>query len=144
MEFGNLPPAVKLALGLVGVFIVYQLFTQLNLSRKRRALAREKGCLPAPAYPQWEKIVGWDLFRQNIRAFRSKNFLEVSYKRFQEMGVNTYQFVALGSRMYTTIEPENLKTIQAVEFKKWGLGKRRMEGFRPLLGDGECSQFKLL
>lgn len=39
--------------------------------------------------------------------------------------------------MHATLEPENLKTIQAVDHKKWGLGTRRKIGFRPLLGDGE-------
>lgn len=43
--------------------------------------------------------------------------------------------------MHATLEPENLKTIQAVDHKKWGLGTRRKIGFRPLLGDGEFSFF---
>lgn len=136
MDFSKLPHATKLAIGVVGVLVLYQLIIRLNLSRKRQAFAREKGCLPAPVYPQWDKVFGWDIFRQNIRAFKEKNFLPLSYSRFQQMGTNTYQFVALGLRMHVTTEPENLKAIQAVDFKKWGLGKRRMEGFRPLLGDG--------
>jgi len=36
----------------------------------------------------------------------------------------------------STIEPENLKTIQAVDFKKWTLGSRRISAFRPFLGLG--------
>ena len=35
-----------------------------------------------------------------------------------------------------TVEPTNLKVIQALEHKKWGLGGRRVRAFRPLLGDG--------
>ncbi|GAB7349248.1 hypothetical protein MBLNU459_g8405t2 [Dothideomycetes sp. NU459] len=34
------------------------------------------------------------------------------------------------------MEPENLKTVMALDFKKWGLGKRRIVCFRPLLGQG--------
>lgn len=45
--------------------------------------------------------------------------------------------------MHATLEPENLKTIQAVDHKKWGLGTRRKIGFRPLLGDGEFFSFSL-
>ena len=137
MDFINLPYLVKAAIGLTGVFIIYQLFQQLTVGRKRRALAREKGCLPAPEYPQWEKVLGYDLFKQNIQGFKAHNALDISYNRFRTMGVNTFQFIALGRRLHTTIEPENLKTIQAVEFKKWGLGSRRKVSFRPLLGDGK-------
>lgn len=89
MELTNLPQAAKLAVGLLGIFIAYQLFLQLTVGRKRRAISREKGCLPSPAYPQWETVLGWDIFRQNIRAFKDHRFLEVSYDRFVEMGVNT-------------------------------------------------------
>jgi hypothetical protein len=47
--------------------------------------------------------------------------------------------VVLGSTFIATIEPENLKTIQATEHKKWSLGKRRKVAFRPLLGVGGCT-----
>lgn len=127
MDPERVPNAAKLAVGVLGAFFLYQLVTSLNLSRKRRAYARSKGCLPAPAYPQWDKVFGWDMFSQNIKALKAHNFLDLSYRRFQQMGVNTYQFVALGLRMHVTIEPENLKVIQAVEFKKWGLGKMHIE-----------------
>ncbi|KAI6842745.1 putative P450 monooxygenase [Hortaea werneckii] len=52
------------------------------------------------------------------------------------MGVNTMQINLLGRHAHLTVEPENLKVIQALEHKKWQLGTRRKFGFRPLLGDG--------
>ncbi|KAK3711360.1 hypothetical protein LTR37_009740 [Vermiconidia calcicola] len=136
MELPNLPHITKLVLGLVVVFAAYQVYIQLTLGRKRRAIARERGCLPSPALPQWDRIMGIDLFRDNMRAIKAHNFLELSYQRFQDLGVNTYQLIALGRRIYITTEPENLKAIQAIDFKKWGLGERRKISFRPLLGDG--------
>ena len=137
MEFASVPHPAKLALILSGTFIIYQLVVQLAAIRKRRAIAREKGCLPPPIFPQWETILGIDLFRSNMRAIKAHSFLELSYNRFIEMGVNTMQFVALGRKIIITIEPENLKTIQDIEFKKWCLVTRRKVGFRPLLGDVE-------
>lgn len=127
----------KLAGLVLAALAVFHILTRIHLASKRRALAREKGCLPPPLYPQPEQIFGWSLFRQNMRSLKQRKFLESSANRFREMGVNTYQLVALGRRLYTTIEPENLKTIQAVDFKKWGLGERRKISFRPLLGDGK-------
>lgn len=126
----------KLAFSAVVLLIVYQLVQFLNLSRKRRAYARSKGALPPRQWPQREQILGYELFKENIRALKDHNFLTTGYDRFQQMGVNTFVVVALGRKIYTTIEPENLKTIQAVDFKKWGLGERRKVAFRPLLGSG--------
>ena len=133
----EVPQVAKLAIGLASLFIFYQLFVQLTIAQRRRAFAREKGCLPAPKLPQSDPILGIDLFREDMRGFKNHTFLEMSRNRIRRMGVNSMQFVALGRRIYMTIEPENLKTIQAIDFKKWSLGKRRKVGFRPLLGDGE-------
>ena len=126
----------RLAVFLLVAFVAYHVILKLRLTQKRRALARERGCLPAAKFPQQERLLGWSLFRENIRLFKQQNFLPISYKRFQDMGVNTYHVVALGRGVFITTEPEILKTIQAIEFKKWGLGTRRKIGFRPLLGDG--------
>ena len=52
---------------------------------------------------------------------------------------NTMWMNVVGRYFLTTVEPENLKTIQSLDFKKWGLGKRRTFSLRPLLGDGEPS-----
>ena len=41
-----------------------------------------------------------------------------------------------------TIEPENLKSIQAIDFKKWGLGTRRKVAFEPLLGHGKSEEIE--
>ena len=133
----NLPRAAQVVLGLGAFFFAYVIVQQLTTARKRQAIAREKGCSPPSAYPQWDTVLGVDIFRQNIRALKAHNFLDTNYKRFQRMGVNTYQFVALGRRFIVTTEPENLKTIQAINFKQWGLGGRRKVAFRPFLGDGK-------
>ena len=140
MDLANLSHTAKLLLGLTGAFIAYQVFIQLTLGRQRRALIRQKGALPSPSWPQWETLLGIDMFRQNMRLFKTHRFQEVTLERFRKMGVNTFQFVALGRRVHITIEPENLKTIQAVNFKQWGLGSRRKIGFRPFLGDGKSSR----
>lgn len=139
MDLNNLPQTLKLALVLVSVFFSYHTIHAIILTQKRRALAREKGCLPSPIHPQWDRILGIDVFRESMRAFKERRFLEVSRNRFKLNGVNTYHVVALGRRMYMTMEPENLKVIQAVEFKKWGLGERRKAAFMPLLGPGKRS-----
>ena len=140
-HLASLPPVAKLVLGLGTLLFTYAIVQQIVTARRRQAIAREKGCLPPPAYPQWETILGIDIFKANIRALKAHNFLDLTYKRFQEMGVNTYEMVALGRNFIITTEPENLKTMQAINFKQWGLGGRRKVAFRPFLGDGKILVF---
>lgn len=93
--------------------------------------------LPAPwAKGFRDRILGYDLFRQNLRAIKEHRALERGQQRFHETNANTMQMVLLGRHVHFTTEPENLKHIQAIDFKKWSLGSRRKYGFRPLLGDG--------
>jgi hypothetical protein len=136
MELNGLPTITRLALGLVVLSLGYYVVQLIILNRKRNAFAREKGALPAKRWPQREYILGYDMFKENIRNLKDHNLLENTIKRFEKMGVNTYQLVALGRTVHITTEPENLKMIQAVDHKNWSLGKRRKVGFRPLLGDG--------
>ena len=50
-------------------------------------------------------------------------------------GHHTY-FKILFTNFIQTLEPENVKTMLALDFKKWGLGDRRKHAFVPLLGHG--------
>jgi len=109
---------------------------QLTVGARRRAMAKEHGCLPPPQYPTKDPILGLDIFFSTSKAFKEKRALEVIAKRFDDMGVNTMSLVALGRHPIATIEPENLKTIQSLKFKDWSLGKRRRANFTPLIGHG--------
>ncbi|KAI5359317.1 putative cytochrome P450 [Septoria linicola] len=136
MEIAQSHTTTKAAFGLAVVYLVYYAYTALDLWSRRRALKREKGVLDAPRWPQKDPIYGLDLFFENIAALKSHTILELGHRRFQEIKANTFQLTALGRHMHVTTESENLKTIQAIDHKKWSLGKRRKTGFRPLLGDG--------
>ena len=108
----------------------------LNLERQRAAYARGRGCQPAPKFPQMERLFGYEMFRKGMSEFRANKILEWQQKRFQIMRSNTFSLVSLGRKIHTTVEPENLKTIQAIDAKKWVLGPRRMETLGDLLGQG--------
>ena len=137
MDFASLPHVAKVAILLGSIFIAYQAYIELTVSRKRRALQREKGTLPVP----WlqtirEPILGIDFFMENIKAIREHRLLSVGQARFNNQGVRSLKINMLGNKVTMTIEPENLKMIQAVDFKKWSLGTRRKVAFKPLLGVG--------
>lgn len=99
MEVARLPYIAKAAIALTACFAVYLVYFQLTVGRKRWILAHEKGCLPSPEYPQWDKVLGYSMFKETFRSLQNHAFLELSYDRFRMMGVNTYKFVALRQRM---------------------------------------------
>nr|POF07699.1 cytochrome p450 52a12 [Quercus suber] len=136
MDLHNLSSGVKLTLGLVFAYLAYHIYSRLNLRQRRQAIQRQKGTLEAPWYPQRESIVGWQVFQQTLKAVKANRLLETAMQRFQRMNANTYQMVLNGTHFWVTMEPENLKAIQATDFKKWGFPKRRKISLTKLLGDG--------
>jgi cytochrome P450 len=132
----HVPTVVELVLALAVVYAAFRVLAAFVQWRKRQAFMREKGCLPAPWVPSWDRIYGLDLFLKNIGHLKNHTLLEKTNRRFQETKFRTFQLVVLGRHLHQTIEPENLKTIQAIDFKKWSLGERRKTAFHPLLGEG--------
>lgn len=143
MSFISLPTPTQALIGLALLYTIYHIISALDLWNRRRAFKRDRGVRDAPRLPQKDPILGLDLFFENIASLKNHTLLETTASRFRDTGFNTFRLVALGRHMHATLEPENLKTIQAVDHKKWGLGTRRKIGFRPLLGDGEVFFFFL-
>ena len=92
--------------------------------------------MPVRQYPVWDPFFGLDLLRSNIRALKEHRLLHTTFERFKKIGQNTFGVNVIGQGAIITLEPENLKTIQALNFKHWGLGHRRKSAFIPLLGEG--------
>lgn len=137
----RLPHLTQIACALLTVYILYTLLQKLHLHRTRAAFKNAQGAQHAPQFPQWDHIYGFDQFRASLAAFREHRMLEYSMSRFKTVGSTTFSHLVLGRTTIMTIEPANLKVIQALEHKKWGLGARRKIAFKPLLGDGEDSFF---
>lgn len=133
----RVPPVARLVLLASAAFLLYGIISFISLRQKRRSLQRLKGTLPAVQLPQSERIIGWRLFRENLRSLKNHTVLDRGKERFELMNTNTVEVILLGRKVFFTREPEILKTIQATDHKIWSLGKRRKVGFRPLLGDGE-------
>jgi hypothetical protein len=99
-----------------------------------RRFKREHGCLPCHAYPQWDKILGYSIYKKQVRAHKSRKLLESNHKRFLEQG-ETFSFHVMGRKLTTTIDPENVKAVLATNFQDFGLG-HRLASMGPLLGRG--------
>lgn len=123
-------------LGLVLTYVVYRAWAYFTIGASRRAIIREKGCLPVKRYPCKDPIFGLDMFKKTVVAAREKRVLQFHIDRFEEMKAHTIAFPSLGREILFTMEPENLKTFMALNFKQFSLPKRRLTVFGPLLGRG--------
>lgn len=117
-------------------YAIYYIYWQLTTGARRRALIKEKGCQAVLQYPYKEPFFAVDLFIKTLQAVRSRTLLELTTQRFYDLNARTIKFKLLGRPVISTIEPENLKTIQALNFKQWSLGKGRKKFFNPFLGVG--------
>ncbi|KAH0542844.1 hypothetical protein FGG08_002798 [Glutinoglossum americanum] len=120
----------------LGVIAVYFLYEKTSRYLSRRKFIKENGCRPPPQLPQSERILGIGLLFENFRNAREKRFLRAIRDRFEMMRVNTFSVVVGGEAFVSTIEPENIKHILAVQFKDFDLGYKRHRAFYPLLGNG--------
>ena len=72
----------------------------------------------------------------SYRAVKEHRGLEATKARFDQLGVRTGQIKILTRTFVSTVEPENLKSVLANDFRSYNLGKERKELLRPLFGDG--------
>lgn len=128
---------VKVGAFLATVFLLYTLVRKISLHRSHAALKQATGAQSAVPYPQWERIIGWEMFRDSLKAFHEHRMLERTQERHKTTGTTTFEIMVLGRSTIMTLEAQNLKVIQALEHKKWGLGRRRKTALKPFLGDGK-------
>ena len=82
--------------------------------------SRAYGCAAPPRYPHKDPIWGLDLFYDQKRAGEQSVWLPTSKRLFKENG-KTYEVNLLGRRMIHTMDPENIQSAWATNFKAWGL-----------------------
>ena len=132
----QLPSLLESVLATGAFYILYCIYWELTTGASRRRLIKDKGCRPVTKYPDWDPIMGTGMFQENKEWIKNHTLLANSRQRFAKLGVNTFSGMAVGTKFLFTTEPENLKTIQALDFKNWSLGARRKWAFTKFLGSG--------
>lgn len=124
------------AIAAFAILVLRFVYLKLTTDAARRRFMEENGCLPAPKFPQSDPIFGIDIFRASQKAFKERRGLARINNRYEIVGAKTFSINVMGRSIISTIEPENLKSIQALNFKQWSLGKTRLNYFRKFLGRG--------
>lgn len=121
--------------GIIGVLVTRLLIGWAIIHYKRTfKYSREHGCQLPPKHPQNERFIGYQIIGEGTKAAAEKRVLEMSMGRYDATG-HTYTVAAMGTTIYLTRDPENIKTVLATNFKDFGLGQR-IYAFGPLLGHG--------
>ena len=126
---------LEIGLSLAAVYLLYSIYWELTTGAARRRIIREYKCLPAKEVFDWDPVLGLRNFRANAQAIGEHRLLDFILERFKNNGT-TFRTKLMGISAVSTIEPENLKVVQSLEFKKWSLGSRRIHWFTDFLGPG--------
>lgn len=133
------PGLIQVLLGSTVIYALYYIHWELTVGAARRAMIKKHGCKSMKHSPELnsfpENVVGIKAALGNIKAAQEHRLMAHNRGRFLRNGHNTHMKFFF-TDLIQTIEPENIKTILALDFKKWGLGNRRKAAFVPLLGHG--------
>lgn len=134
-----LPSLIQTFLGSILFYALYHIHWELTVGSSRRAMIKKHGCKPMKEFPELNafprNIVDIKTVRGNIKAAKEHRLMTHNRARFLKNG-NNMRIRFFFTDLVQSIEPENIKTILALDFKKWGLGNRRKDAFVPLLGHG--------
>lgn len=95
-------------------------FEYVNYTLKRR----EKGCGVIPRYPHLDPFLGLDVVVGMAKSLKQDYFL-VWLNKIHENKPKTFVVNFVGSRFIYTIEPENMKSMSAINWKDFAVGPMR-------------------
>ena len=105
----------------------------VGLKVSRGKSIQQHGCMPTAKYPHTDIFFGLDDIWATLKAAKAKGFLARIRRQYDKYG-NTYSARFLTYPVINTIEPENIRTVLSSRFADYGVGSRRKEAFKPLLG----------
>ncbi len=121
------------------IYAIYWVHWQCTTGVARRRLIAKYGCKSIQPTYEWNtlnsSIFGWQAFREKLAANRDHRLLEYCCARFRRHG-NTIPCKTLNRYTISTVEPENIKTMLAINFNDWSYTRQRKDALVPFLGYG--------
>lgn len=130
-------PSLLQTIFCVGIsYCFYNLYWDVTKAVSHRRLSKEHRCEPVKKVVTKDPIFGLDYFWTTFAQIRDHVSLESNQREFAVLKTNTFSVSILRQPLIYTIEPENLKTMLALNFKSWGIGEDRKKNMQLLLGEG--------
>lgn len=115
-----------------GLAVFYSVASLFRTASKRRSIIRQHSCKEPNKFPH-KDLLGLDLAREMGKQFAEFRRLS-SIKKSYEIYGSTYQTRSFGKTIINTIDPENLRSIYAVDFENYGAEPVRLGAAHPALG----------
>ncbi|KAL8854758.1 MAG: hypothetical protein Q9221_000541 [Calogaya cf. arnoldii] len=93
------------------------------------------GCEPTKVFHS-KYPFGIDLIRDELKWLKEHTLLEHYNVPYRFLDCTTFSASQLHVQFLATIDPDNIKSILATDFKSYSLGEGRKQALRPFLGDG--------
>ena len=133
-------PSITQAILYAGsICLAYYLYWETTVGAPRRRFIKEKGCQPIKHKINNNLIATVFMVSKNLQCLKEHTILNHLRSSYVRHGANTLQFGVWPLRTIETTEPENIKTILALDFKIWTYGKMRDE-VKVIFGDGIFSK----
>ena len=131
----------NIAVSLVSLYVVRRIYWEATTGTRRRALAKQHGCLPPKQrlnriLPNLIDLFGVDMVISNYRAYKVHRMLEQETNDLRDADAHTIQAKVFGMKIFITDDPENVKCLLATKIDMWGLGKPRIKELSSVLGHG--------
>ncbi|KAL8775618.1 MAG: hypothetical protein Q9209_000114 [Squamulea sp. 1 TL-2023] len=127
--------SLQASLGLLTLFIISRLYLGIRKRRQNQRFITDHACEQTKALPG-KYPFGIDLVRDEIKYVKEHTALEMYQKRFRNLACTTFSAKELHLHILFTMEPENIKSILATDFKSYSIGEERKKALRPIIGDG--------
>lgn len=126
-------------LQLLGTAIVLYLgsflFKSISEHRRVSKATLQHGCKPPKRYPNWDPILGMDLFAM-IRKADSRGQCSKFYAKLHGKYGATFEMKALSRTQVQIAQPENIQAVAATQFSDFGVGPMRGNIGAPFLDRG--------
>lgn len=121
-------------LAALGVSVLVVLLARLF---RESTKGSEAGCKPVTRVRQWEPFLGLDMVYSQLQALKRNYYLEW-LRNLHKGKPKTFAITFMGVKQICTTEGENLKAIQATNFKDFGLEpmRRKTKGAMPFADKG--------
>ncbi|KAL8679374.1 MAG: hypothetical protein Q9186_004340 [Xanthomendoza sp. 1 TL-2023] len=126
---------LQISLAFLSLGVVYLLYLSLNKRRRNQRFIKEHDCKPTKAMPN-KYPFGIDLIIEELRYIKEHVLLEKYQARFRDLNCATFLAKELHLQLLMTMEPENIKSILATDFKSYSVGEERKKALTPFLGEG--------
>lgn len=126
----------NIAVTLTTLVVVRRIYWELTIGSRQRSFSKQHGCLP-PKQKKWkDPLFSFDAMIGNYQALKEHRLVDFWCGWLAENNAHTVWTKLMGTKIFLTDDPENIKTILATSFHDYSVGHERIKALSALIGQG--------